>query len=441
MRNMKYYCIGIKGSGMATLACLLHDLGEEVSGYDDVSEWKFTQEGLDQRNIPIYSDPSFIPSLDTIVTCSKAFSEDHPEIERMRNLGLTIKAYNEIIGDLTNRFETISVCGTHGKTTTSSLVSHVLDSVYGCNYFIGDGTGHADSNNQYFVIESDEFNRHFLAYHPTYSIITNIELEHTECYRDIQDIINTFEQFANQTKKGLIVCGDNENIRKIHFDKEVIFYGFREDNDVIAKNVILTKEGSSFDVYKKDSFYGHFDIPLFGSHMVLNTLACIIICDKLGIGKDKIHSLLLNFKNAKRRFAEEVIGDIVIIDDYAHHPTEIKVTLDAARQKYPDKELIALFKPNTYSRTAAFSQEFADCLNVADKVYLTEIECNRENPLDYPNVSSKIIFDHLKNGEMISEEEVNKLLQHKNAVICMMSCASIAHIKENYKTLLNKINR
>ena len=103
--------------------------------------------------------------------------------------------------------------------------------------------------------------------------------------------------------------------------------------------------------------------------------------------------------------------------------------------------MVALFKPNTYSRTAAFSQEFADCLNVADKVYLTEIECNRENPLDYPNVSSKIIFDHLKNGEMISEEEVNKLLQHKNAVICMMSCASIAHIKENYKTLLNKINR
>lgn len=435
---MKYYCIGIKGSGMATLACLLHDLGHTVSGYDDTKEWKFTQEGLDQRNIVIYNDASFIPDSDTIFTCSKAFSEDHPEIRRMLELGVEKKAYNGILGDLTNQFQTISISGTHGKTTTSSLVSHILNSTYGCNYFIGDGTGYANKENEYFVIESDEFNRHFLAYHPTYSIITNIELEHTECYKDIEDIIKTFEQFSKNTKKGLIVCGDNENIRKIQFDKEVIFYGFHEENNVIAKNIELTKEGSNFDIYMNGSFYGHFEIPLFGNHMILNTLACVTICDKLGIEKDKIHELLLTFQNAKRRFQEEIIGDTVIIDDYAHHPTEIKVTLEAARQKYPERELVVLFKPNTYSRTGAFPKEFASALNIADKAYLTEIDCNREKASDYPGISSKIILDQLRNGEMIDETSIDKLLKHKNAIVCFMSCASISHLKEIYEELLKQ---
>lgn len=435
---MKYYCIGIKGSGMATLACLLHDLGHEVCGYDDVKDWKFTQEGLDKRGISVYTDGSFEPSSDVIVTCSKAFSEDHKEIQRVKSLGLEIRAYNQIIGDLTAQFKTISVSGTHGKTTTSSLISHIVNSVYGCNYFIGDGTGFANKENEYFVIESDEFNRHFLAYHPTYSIITNIELEHTECYQDIEDIIETFEKFASNTKEGLIVCGDNENVRKITFDKEVIFYGFEDINDVVAKNVCLTESGSNFDVYISGEFYGHFDIPLFGSHMILNTLACITLCDKLGIAKEDIERLLHTFKNAKRRFAEKMVGDTVIIDDYAHHPTEIKVTLEAARQKYPNKELVVLFKPNTYSRTEAFPKEFADSLNFADKAYLTEIDCNREKASDYPGVSSKIILDGLSNGEMISEETVSKLLEHKGSVVCFMSCASIAHLKEDFEKLLSE---
>ena len=171
---MKYYCIGIKGAGMATLANLLCDLGHEVSGYDDVVDYKFTQEGLDKRKIKIYYDSNHSIDSDTIVTYSKAFNEDHRELVRVREMGLTVKKYNELIGDLTSDFETISVSGTHGKTTTSSLITHILNKVYGCNYFIGDGSGYANSKNKLFVIESDEFNKHFLAYHPTISVITNI---------------------------------------------------------------------------------------------------------------------------------------------------------------------------------------------------------------------------------------------------------------------------
>lgn len=437
---MKYYCLGIKGSGMATLACLLHDLGNEVSGYDDVSEWKFTETGLDDRKIPIYYDNNHDIDKDSIVTYSRALSEDHKELVRMRNSGLEVKAYNEIIGELTSKFKTVSVSGTHGKTTTSSMVSHILNSVIGCNYFIGDGRGNANKENELFVIESDEFNRHFLAYHPTISVITNIELEHTECYRDIEDIIETFEKFANNTKDLLVVCGDNENMRKVSFNKPVLYYGFNDNNDYIVKNVIVTSEGSSFDIYHDGELFGSFMIPLVGNHMILNAVASIIVCDYLNVDKDKIKKLFLTFKNAQRRFAEKKIGDIVTIDDYAHHPTEIRVTLEAARQKYPNKRLVAIFKPNTYSRTAAFVKEFADALRIADKVYMTEIDCNREKQEDYPGVNSSLVLKHIPNGEIIDEDEVDKLLEYQNAVICFMSCASISHIKDKYEKAIESTN-
>src|SRR5574344_1467470 len=157
---MKYYCIGIKGSGMSTLAQLLHDLGHEVSGYDDVEDYKFTQTGLDDRNIKIYYDNNHPIDNDTIVTYSVAFSQDHKELVRVKELGLQIKKYNEILGDLTKQFDTVCVSGTHGKTTTSSLITHIINNVYGCTYFIGDGSGYANKTNKRFVIESDEFNRH-----------------------------------------------------------------------------------------------------------------------------------------------------------------------------------------------------------------------------------------------------------------------------------------
>lgn len=433
---MKYYCVGIKGAGMSTLANILYDLGNEVSGYDDVRDHKFTEEGLDKRGIKIYYDNCHDIPKDTIVTYSVAFSEDHKEIKRVKEMGLQIKKYNDIIGEITKKYKTISICGAHGKTTTSTLITHVLNNVYGVSYFIGDGTGVANKDSNIFVIESDEFNRHFLAYHPTTTVITNIELEHTEIYKDIDDIIQTFEKFANENTSELIIaCGDNSNIRKINYNKKVIFYGMDESNDIYAKNLVLNELGASFDVIINNEFYNHFELPLYGKYMVLNALACIAVCIQENVSKDDICKYLKTFKNAKRRFAESVVLDNIVIDDYAHHPTEIKVTLEAVRQKYNNRELVVLFKPNTYSRTAVFPREFADALNIADKAYLTEIDCNRENANDYPGISSKIILDKLKNGEIISEDTIDKLLVHKNAVICFMSCASIAHLKESFEKL------
>lgn len=429
---MKYYCIGIKGAGMSTLANILFDLGNEVSGYDDTIKYKFTEEGLNSRGIKIFHEPHEIDK-DTIVTYSKAFSNDHPEIKRIKDLGLTTRDYNQVVGDVTAMFETIGVSGTHGKTTTSLLISDILKNTVGCNYFVGDGTGYADKKNKLFVIESDEFNKHFLAYHPTVAIITNIELDHTECYPGgIDEIKDTFRKFGNKSEL-IVACGDDANIRDIKFDKKVIYYGFNDNNNVIAKNIKLTSQGAQFDVYIDGVLFDSYQLPLFGKHMILNALSAIIVANRYNINKSEIKKYISNFQGAKRRFREEDINGYIIIDDYAHHPTEIAVTIDAARQKYPDREVVAVFLPNTYSRTEALMDEFADALSKADKSYIMDIYCDRERQSDYPNVNSDTLINKVPKAEKISIDTVDKLLKHKNAVICFMSCTNIYILLDEFK--------
>ncbi len=433
---MKYYCIGIKGTGMSALAQILHDLGNEVSGYDDAKGHKFTQDGLEERNIPIYYDHSHPIDKDTIVTYSVAFSKDHPELKRVTDLGLKVMKYNELMGQVIDLFTSIGVSGTHGKTTTSSLIKHILELNGGCNYFIGAGDGYATKKNKYFVVESDEFNRHFTAYHPTYSIITNIEAEHLEHYKDIDDIRQTFEIFANQTKKLVVANGDNPEVQKMSLSTTMVTYGINPTNDYIIKDLDLNEQGSNFTLYHHDQLLGKFSIPLFGKHMVYNTAAAIIICLDLNIPVETIKDNLLTFHNAKRRFAEQEVKDTIIIDDYAHHPTEIKVTLEAIKQKYPHKKLVVVFVPNTYSRTRDFKDDFIQAFQVADKTYLTEIDCNRENPLDYPGITSHIIIDELPNAEIISEETIDKLLPEKDSIICFMGCAYVDGLINAFKKVL-----
>ena len=433
---MKYYCIGIKGTGMSTLAQILADLGNEVSGYDDAKEYKFTEEGLRKRGIKIYYDSEHGIDKDTIVTHSVAFSDDHKEIKRVKELGLQIKKYNEILGEVVSMFDTTGVSGTHGKTTTSSMIKHIFENTIGCNYFIGAGDGYASKENEKFVIEADEFNRHFLAYHPNYAIITNIEEEHMEIYNDLEDIKRTFNEYANNTKKLVIACGDNENVRSLDYKTEVIFYGFNDNNDVIAKDEKVIAGYSEFDVYYNGEKLEHFKLPLVGHHMVLNATAAIMACYKQGISLEDIKNNLLTFKNAKRRFVEEKVKDTVIIDDYAHHPTEIRVTLEAARLKYPDKKLIAIFKPNTYSRTRDFKEDFAKVLGTADEVYLTEIDCNREKSEDYDGVTSRTITDLIPESKIIDENTLEGLGDINDKVICVMSCAYTNHLIDNIKKKL-----
>ena len=172
--------------------------------------------------------------------------------------------------------------------------------------------------------------------------------------------------------------------------------------------------------------------------MILNALASIIVCNNYGLSSDDICKYMQTFKGAKRRFKEEVFGDIVTIDDYAHHPTEIKVTLLSAKQKYPNKEIVAIFLPNTYSRTEALMDDFVKELSKADKTYIMDIHCDRERQEDYPGVSSDTLIDKIPNSEKIDLNSCEKLLKHKNSVLCFMSCTNIYVLLDRYKELLNE---
>ena len=435
---MKYYLIGIKGSGMSALASLLHDLNNTVVGYDDSTEYKFTLDGLQKRNIKIYHDDTFIPDNDFIVCYSNAINKDHKELKRLEKFNLNHIKYQDLIGSLTKKYKTISISGTHGKTTTSLMISNILDSTYGVNYFVGDGRGHGDTKNKLFVLESCEYNKHFLSYYPETLVITNIDLEHTECYKDLDDIIANFNKLVNQTSNNLVLCGDDKNVRKIESNKNKYYYGFNDTNDLIAKNLKLDNTGSTFDVYYKGEYFDTFKLNLFGRHMILDSLACIMVCILYNVDKNIIKEKLSEFMGATRRFNETIVNNSIIIDDYAHHPTEIMATLDSARQKYKDKKIVAVFLPNTYSRTKDFMEDFKNVLSKFDKAFIMDIKCDRENPLDYPGITSDTLIAKIKNAEKLSLETIDKLLEYKDSVICFMSCANITPIIEKYKNELVK---
>lgn len=436
---MKYFCVGIKGSGMAALACILSDLGHEVAGYDDHKEPKYTEEGLIKREIKIYYDQNHSLDKDTIVTYSVAFSKDHKELVKLRNDGLTIKSYAEIMKELTKSFRTIGISGTHGKTSTTHITRKLL-SDQGCNYFVGDGEGYAAQGNKILVMESDEFNKHFINYYPELAIILNIELDHLECYpggmRELQEAFRTFGNNA----KSILASGDNSSVRAIKFDKPVKYLGFNEDNDIVIKNVHNDSEYTYFELYEDAKLISDFKIPLFGRHMVLDASFAIYAALMFDEDLEHIKKELLKDMSAKRRFAISYAGSNVLIDDYAHHPTEIKVTIEAARNRFPGKKVIAIFLPNTYSRTKALLNDFVTSLSTADKAYVMDIMCNREKAEDYGNITSDDLIKLIDGAEKISVETVSKLKEYHDSVLLFMSCTSIEFIEDAYKDMVNGSN-
>lgn len=432
---MKYYLIGIKGSGVSTLANLLYDLGNDVCGYDDSEGYKFTMKGLEKRGIKIYTGDNYpILSKDTIISHTAAIDSSHHEVKRLLSLGYKVIPYHKLIGELTKKLHTICVCGTHGKTTTSFMISSILSASLGCSYFVGDGSGYGNKDSNLFVLESCEFNKHFLSYNPSDVVLTNIELDHTETYKNIEMMINTFQEFVDKASGYVIACGDDLNIRKLKINN-AYFYGFAENNDLVIKNRQVIDSKTNFDVYFKGHFYNHFSLPLFGDHLILDASAAIMLAILYDVPSEVISNVLRDYQPALRRFNEKFIDDIVIVDDYAHHPTEIKVTYDSAHQKYPDKEIIAVFLPNTYSRTKDLFNDFVDALKIYDKAYLMDIKCDRENSEDYPSISSSKLVEYIPNSEMISQDTCNKLLKHQNSVICFMSCANISPMINEYKKI------
>ena len=415
-----YHFIGIKGSGMSALAQIMKNLGYDVQG-SDVETHFFTEEGLVKDGIKILPfDENNIHENMKIVR-GATFTDDHPEVKRAKELGLNIYNYADMVGSLTRKFKTICIAGCHGKTTTTSMMAHVLNQIKGANYLIGDGTGYSNKENEFFILESCEYRRHFLAYTPYYAIITNIDLDHVDYFKDINDVVDAYNEFANKAEKMVIACGDDPYTHYLDINKPIFYYGIDEDNDIIAKNIEYKKDGTSFEVFVEDNYYGFFDLPIYGKHMLLDALAVISVCYYERLDVKEVSKLLKTFHGAKRRFTETVVDDTIIIDDYAHHPNEVKATIKSIRQKYPDKKLVTVFQPHTFSRTKEFANALASAMNLADYSYVLEIHPAREKQEDFEGVTSKLIIDQLDHGEAITMNDSSTLVQYKGSVILFMS--------------------
>ena len=235
----------------------------------------------------------------------------------------------------------------------------------------------------------------------------------------------------------MIACGDDVEVKILKDTDKIMTYGFEPTNHVVATNVIKSSAGTTFDVLINGEFYHTFHTPFFGDHMILNSLAVISICYLEGLNQETIESDLCSFEGVKRRFAQKNYRDQIIIDDYAHHPTEIAATLKAVRQKYPDRDLVAVFQPHTFTRTAAFIDEFAQSLNLADYIYLTEIFGSAREESGAVNIQT--LIDKCHSGHLITKETVNQLEQYPTAVIVFMGAGDIKKYEDAYTTLTPSI--
>lgn len=419
----KYHFIGIKGSGMSSLAQIAYDMGHEVQGSDEETYF-FTQEKLEQRNIPMYGYNVENIKEGFEVILGNAFDETHIEYRAAKDLGLKIYTYAQFLGNLLDEIPSIAVTGAHGKTTTSTMVSNIFKHNFVTSYLIGDGTGHGEKNSDYIIAEACEYYRHFLAYHPNYAIVTNIDFDHPDYFNDEHDMFDAFQSFVNQVKDTVVICGDDHLASQLKpSTAKVVTYGFNEGNDYQIKNVKTTSENSEFDIYKNSELLGTFTMAVFGLHDISNATSAIALADICGLSTDEIQQSLGSYHHAERRFTEHKVGTNVVVDDYAHHPSEIKATIDSARRKYSDKQIIAIFQPHTYTRTAKFLNEFAESLLTADKVFLCPIFASVREKEKIVGIED--LQKVTPGSEIIYGEENFDKLNFDNSVILFMGAGNI----------------
>lgn len=388
---------------MSPLAEVLHAYGHWITGSDKMRS--STTARLESLGISLQYDhaPELVKSAELLVY-SSAVKENNPERIYARENGIREIRRAEILGELMRAHYTICICGTHGKTTTTSLVGTILDeSGFNPTVLVGGTLKSKESNavigkGIYMVAEADEFDRSFLAMYPSMAIITNIEADHLDCYGNVENVKDAFVKFTDRVPfyGAVIVCKDDPGIKDIlpRITRSVITYSINENADYIAQDVVFANGKPTFKVLHEGKPLGTVSLNIPGIHNVSNSLAAIAVAIELGIPFQSIVRSLGQFQGVERRF--EIIGKkkgVTIIDDYAHHPGEIRATLMAARKSL-FKRTVAVFQPHLYTRTRDFMDGFAESLMNADIVLVTDIYKAREEPI--PGVTSDRIIEKMK---------------------------------------------
>jgi len=424
----KVHFIAIGGYGMSGLATVLVQSGVKVSGSDVVASAR--TERLREAGAEVYigeHDAAHIEGADWVVYSTQV-PADNPELVAARQRGLRVMHRSELLAELLNPRQGIAVAGTHGKTTTTAMVATLLERggmdptvLVGGEMEAFGGTGKAGKG-LYVVAEADESDRSFLRYYPAIAVVTNVEPEHLEHWGGrFEEIVAGFRQFLSQVKPGglAVLCADDptlrvlgEELRQRPDGPRVVFYGTDDQADWQARQIEPWECGIAYDCWHQGAYLGRVKLPIPGRHNALNSLAALAVGQHLGLSFETMREILRGFGNAKRRYQVYAdINDILVVDDYAHHPTEIRATLAAARER-AGRRVVAVFQPQRYSRTRWLIDEFATAFRDADILILTEIYSPPgEQPI--PEVNAAVLAQRI---EAATGQKVT-LLSDKQAIV------------------------
>lgn len=455
LKNIKTaYFLGIGGIGMSAIARYFNHLGIKVMGYDKTPTAltnELIKEGIDIHFEDIGDEVSNFEFniSNLLVVLTPAIPANHQEWAWFKNNGFTILKRSQVLGLISQNHQTIGVAGTHGKTTTSTLIAHILkQSSVDCNAFLGGISTNYNTNllltsskfevqssklisnssesitsnqpinnstnQQFVVIEADEFDRSFLTLHPSIAIITSTDADHLDIYGEHHELKKSFLDYTNKLVSGgtLIIKKELDLIDDLSVN--YLTYSIQTEADIYAKNIKITKGDYTFDLVYKGTEITGLQLGIPGLHNVENAVAASAACLMSGVTESELRAALLSFKGVKRRFEYIIKSENQIyIDDYAHHPEELRAIISSVKNMYPENEIVVAFQPHLFSRTRDFVDGFAESLSIANEVFLLDIYPARELPIE--GVTSKIIFDkitskkHLvSNAELLEAVKTNQ---------------------------------
>ena len=418
---LRVYFLGIGGIGMSAIARYFLDKNVSVSGYDKTPTTLSNQLEKEGADIHFEDNVDMLDKDAQLVIYTPAIPAAHTELNWYRDHGYEVVKRSDVLSEISKNSFNICVAGTHGKTTISTMIAHLLrDTGYGCNAFLGGisvnyNTNYWSSPNNVDVVEADEYDRSFLKLSPDVAVITAMDADHLDIYGTVENMREAFKEFSRKLKSGGLLL---TRYGMGHDDFDVpghLRYSLQNSSaDVYAHNIVMKKGGYEFDVISQNWSISNFKLNMGGMHNVENMVAAIAVAQYLEIDADKIKQAVENFKGVKRRFeyvidletAEKQRNNVVFIDDYAHHPEELKALIKSAMSLFNKRKCTVIFQPHLFSRTKDFSKEFAEALDLADEVLLLPVYPARELPME--GVNSELILDKMehKNASVLSKEQI-----------------------------------